>query len=386
MTQDANSATGVAQLRDWFAGAALPLWVEGGYDDVRGGFYEALNFDATPSVGRPRRTRTQARQIHAFSQAGLRGWHDGAEALAAKGFDHFLRYACPDGGARGCVHRLADDGSVLDARRDLYDQAFLLLACASRWQAAKDARALALAEKTLAFLDRELASPPGGWLESDAKELPRRQNPHMHLFEAFMALYRAAGDARYLRYADAVHDLFRSKFFDAEYGVVREFFDERWRLAQAADVIEPGHMLEWVWLLHAYETLGRETPMAIREQFYARALAIGADPGFMNFIDNTSAAVETGAHGAKRLWPQTEALRAALVMARGGSAAARALADTIADNLLQSYLRVESHGLWIDEFDAQGAPIAADVPASILYHLHEAVAEADLCLKAEGKP
>jgi mannose-6-phosphate isomerase len=385
MKHKTTSATGLAQLRDWFAGAALPFWAQHGYDALRGGFYEALNFDGTPSVGRPRRVRTQARQIHTFSQAGLRGWHDGAEELAAKGFDYFLDKACLDGGARGCVHHLADDGSALDGRRDLYDQAFLLLACASRWQAAKDDRALALAEKTVDFLNRELASPHGGWVESDAKELPRRQNPHMHLFEAFMALYRATGLERYLGYADSVYDLFCSAFYDAEFGVIREFFDNEWRPVDDADTVEPGHMLEWVWLLDAYEALGRTTPLQIRERLYERATTLGADPDFMNFIDNTSGVVTTGRHGPKRLWPQTEALRASLAMARHGSAPANARAEALAGAFFRSYLAVDIKGLWIDEFDGAGKPAAPDVPASILYHLFEAVAETDRCLSAAGK-
>ena len=385
MKHETTSATGLARLRDWFVGAALPLWADRGYDHARGGFYEALNFDGTPSVGRPRRVRTQARQIYTFSQAGLRGWHDGAEILAAKGFEFFLDKACPDGGERGCVHRLDDDGAVVDERRDLYDQAFLLLACAARWQAARDSRALALADRAIAFLDRELGSPHGGWLESDARELPRRQNPHMHLFEAFTALYRATGAERYLACADTVHELFLAAFYDESLGVIREFFDNAWRLAATADTIEPGHMLEWAWLLDAYAALGRDTPLQIRQRLYERAHALGADPAFMNFFDNTVSLPDAGKHGAKRLWPQTEGLRASLAMARQGSKSAHAGAEAMVGDLFRSYLAVDTPGLWIDEFDGAGKPVAPDVPASILYHLFEAVAETDRWLSAEGK-
>ncbi len=367
----------LGRLRSWFCEAALPLWAAHGYDEKRGGFYEALNFDATPSVNRPRRVRTQARQIHTLSQAGIRGWHQSAEAIAARGFENMLNHACPDDGVRGCVHHLGDDGSVLDDRRDLYDQAFLLLACASRWQAAKDDRALSLAQNTITFLDRELSSPHGGWLESDKKELPRRQNPHMHLFEAFMALFRATHEERYLDYARHILSPCFEAFFNKASGVLFERFTEDLQHRVAQHRIEPGHMFEWVWLLNSYEALAREDLKTVRSSLYSQGAHFGVDINFYGFVNNEADINEPAKRAAKRLWPQTEYLRASLVQAASGDIQARDCAASIVNGMFLSYLRVEPLGLWIDEFDGHGAPIAKDVPASILYHLLEAVIEAE---------
>ncbi len=369
------------RFRQWFIADCLPFWAEHGVDPLNGGFYEAIHFDGTPSTGRPRRVRTLFRQVHTFTQAGLLGWLDGADPIAARGFDYLLAHACPDGGARGCVFHLGDDGSVLDERRDLYDQAFLLLACASRIRAGDEGPAKALADKTIAFLDRELASPHGGWLESDARELPRRQNPHMHLFEAFMALYRTTGDEGYLGYADQIYDLFCSAFYGAANSIVRENFADNWKPSED-DPIEPGHMFEWVWLLNAYEACGRRTPLEMRKRLYDHALAFGADPGFHGLIDNLAAPVVNKIHGAKRLWPQTEYLRASLVLAGKGSDDAAANAEKLIGDLFNTYLAIEPKGLWVDEFESDGERLARDVPASILYHLFEAVAETNALLKA----
>ena len=375
-TPTADLASALHRFRRWFAAECLPFWAAHAADAQTGCFYEALNFDGTPSMNRPRRVRTLFRQVHTFTQAKRYGWLKSGDDMAARGFDYIVSHACPDDGARGCVLHIADDGSVLDDRRDLYDQAFLLLACASRIEAGDKIRAQALADKTIKFLDEELASPHGGWLESDRKNLPRRQNPHMHLFEAFMALYRATSDERYLAYADKVHTLFTAAFFDAETGVLREHFSEDWT-PEENDPIEPGHMLEWVWLLNAYAACGRETPFSLRERLYERALALGADPKFYGLINNIA-----GSGGAKRLWPQTEYLRASLVMAKHGAAHAAANAEALIDSLFDTYLAIEPKGLWIDEFDGDGGRLADDVPASILYHLFEAVAETDAYLTA----
>ena len=119
----------------------------------------------------------------------------------------------------------------------------------------------------------------------------------------------------------------------------------------------------------------------MRERLYARALDLGADPNFHGFIDNI-AEPDGGVHGAKRLWPQTEYLRASLVMAKHGSKEAAGNAETLIGNLFDTYLAIEPKGLWVDEFDKYGERLARDAPASILYHLYEAVAEADAYLSA----
>lgn len=368
------------RFRRWFFSDALPFWAERGYDFARGGFHEAMDLNGTPLNDRPRRVRAQARQIHTFSQAGLRGWHDGAEALAARGFEYYLETACPDAGARGCVHLISAEGSVIDDRRDLYDHAFHLLACASRWEAAKDDRALALADRAIAFLDRELASAHGGWLESDRKELPRRQNPHMHLFEAFLALQRVTGDQRYGDYAKQIRQLFNSVFFDEEEGVLREFFENDWGALSGNAKIEPGHMFEWVWLLHAYDALNAGDNTALAKRLYGQACALGCDPGFFGFAENACSLRGHRAHGAKRLWPQTEYLRASILLAPDPSLSTSSRVVALLDALFETYFDTATPGLWIDEFDADGEPVAKDVPASVLYHVFEAVAEADAAL------
>ena len=78
---------------------------------------------------------------------------------------------------------------------------------------------------------------------------------------------------------------------------------------------------------------------------------------------------------AKRLWPQTEYLKASLIEARNGNDKAKILTTSLIGSLFATYLGVAKAGLWVDEFDASGTSAAKDVPASILYHLFEAVVE-----------
>ncbi len=360
----------------WHREQALPLWADAAWDAARGGFYEALDFSGAPLEGK-RRVRVQSRQIHAFMEAARMGWAPQGEALAAKGFDYLLAKACPDGGARGCVHVLAADGTVRDARRDLYDQAFLLLACASAWRVLKDRRALDLAGATLAFLDREMATPGGGYLEDDRGTRPRRQNPHMHLFEALLALHEATGDEAWLVRADAIFDLFRRFFFLRAEGRLAEFFTDALapEPGEKGLLVEPGHMAEWAWLLDTYAAARGVDVAAMRRELFDGARRLGTDPASGFLIDSLTAG-DPAPDRSRRLWPQTEYLRASLVMARHDDAAAETVAADLVDALFRTYLDQPVAGLWCDRYDGTGRPIAKDVPASILYHLLSAALEA----------
>lgn len=355
------------RFEDWFVTRALPLWADAGVDS-NGGFFEALDSTGAPVPGR-RRVRVQCRQVHTFTEAARRGWLAGGDAIAARGFDRLIATAVPNDGARGCVHALHDDGSVDQHLRDLYDQAFLILACAARIRATDDKRALTVAKNTLAFLDREFASPHGGYREDDHGGHPRRQNPHMHLFEALLALANATGDPAILERAHRIEALFRAKFFDAKAGVLREFFSDDWSLIdKVSDRIEPGHMAEWVALLHRYERQSGEKRSGIKKALYEGA-EMRRIPGEA-FLPNGALFGARPAVASRRLWPQTEFLRATIILGQLADAA------SLIDEIFKSYLNAGVEGLWVDEFDAEDAPVAAPVPASILYHLLEAVCAA----------
>ena len=366
----------IERLGGWFRNAAAPLWAEAAWDDAHGGFFEALDYRGDPIRG-PRRVRVQSRQVYAFSMIAARGWHAGAESIAARGFDYLIDRACPDGGARGCVFILGDDGAVLDDKRDLYDQAFLLLACAARIETANCNRAAALAEKTVAFLDRELASPHGGWIESDKGKLPRRQNPHMHLFEAFMAMHHATSDPLWAEKANAVADLFDRYFFDDQTETLTEFFGKSLqdRDQRHGAIIEPGHMMEWVWLFGKHEKIVRSDRLRVMQTLYAAAKKyVDAATGFLPDTVNISGDGNGGNASARRLWPQTEYIKAAVTLSTSGEDAYALDGAATISALFDAYFKQPVDGLWCDQFDGAGAPVAVDVPASILYHLFEAVA------------
>ncbi len=348
------------RVRDWLFRQALPLWADAGID-AEGRFFEKLDFDGRPITGRPRRTRVQARQVYVFAEAVSLGWAEG-EAVARRALDVLIRdYRREDG---LWVRSVDDAGAVLDATPDLYDLAFVLFALAAAHRVLKDERARSLALSTLAAIEARMADPVhGGWQEALPPVLPRRQNPHMHMLEALLAWQAVASDPAFEAAARRVLELFAARFFDREHLMLGEFFTADWTVAPGAagQVIEPGHHMEWIWLLDQARRLGLDGHDRLAQALFASALTNGVNArGLMvREIDRIGVVRDGGC----RLWGQTEALRTLLLRSQTD----RALALT--DALFATHLATATPGLWIDSFDAAGAPQDADVPASSLYHL-----------------
>ena len=189
-----DSADIVGKLKRRMIDHCLPLWSTEGWDDKAGGFVERLDRDGRADRFAPRRVRVQARQIYCYAKAAQMGWYPDGRAIALKGLDHLLTKAKGPDGRPGFVHTLAPDGTVLDPLRDTYDHAFVLLALATVYALDRDAQIRAEIDALCHFLDTQLRSPHGGFLEGLPASMPRRQNPHMHLFEAMIAAFDATHD------------------------------------------------------------------------------------------------------------------------------------------------------------------------------------------------
>ena len=376
-----------AHIQEWLTRQALPLWSHAGYDDSAGGFVECLTLDGQPLLDRDKRMRVQARQIYVYSHAHLLGWtpaDDGSSALdvARGGFEFLTRHYWRDDGG-GFVFSVARDGTPADARIEAYEQAFALFAFAWYHRASGDPDPLTWAERTLAFLDENLADADhGGYFENPAHDLPRRQNPHMHLLEALLAMHGATANATYLTRAGRIIDLFRSRFIDSATGTLGEFFEADWATAPgtAGQIVEPGHHFEWVWLLRRYAEATGKDMRENADALYAFAMAHGTDqePGPAQGLAFDSV-LRSGAdprlgHGTslddnKRLWVQTEAIKAQLARLEDGpDADAAAHLEVLLERLFGLYLAV-GQGNWQDHLDARGGAIAETAPASSLYHL-----------------
>lgn len=364
--------------RTWLFEHALPLWWERGFDRNAGCFYERLALDGT-AVVLPRRIRVQARQTAVYAMAGRIGWQGPWRAATEAGARVLLeRGLRADGGTR---HLLDSAGAPLDDRRDLYDLAFVVFALAQAAQSLGNRPDLiAAAENLVQWADTNWAHPEDGFREGDITPTPpRRQNPHMHMFEALLALHDATGNAAHLERANVIADLFRAKLFDHGHSALPEYYDDAWRPLPGEDgeICEPGHQFEWSWLLHHADKRGGRggrgggdiaEKLRIHGEIYG--VELGSDAVYDEvFLDGRARKTTS------RLWPHTERLKANLArfeLTRDPEAARAALA---AFDMIMRYCDVPTRGLWHDRRLPDGSFVDEAAPASSFYHVMLAMAE-----------
>ncbi len=312
----------------------------------------------------------QARQIYAFAVSARHGWHPRAHDLAESAFVSMVRDFHRTGGTDGWAFSIDRFGAVVDGTRDLYAHAFVLLAIAFHAELTGDMGGLALADETLDHLDRNMRSAVGGYCESlPATSSLRRQNPHMHLFEALLALWRVSSEERYLERARQLFELFRAHFFQPQHGVVGEYYDEDLKPTadSAGQIVEPGHHYEWIWLLRKFEAACGDDMQLYVDALYAHANRHGYDADGL-VVDELMA--DGRLHTpSRRIWPITEAIKANAIEAARGRDGAAAKVKSLVGLLRDRFLAQPPAGGWIDRLDARGRAAAEFMPASTLYHL-----------------
>lgn len=346
----------------WLRTAALPLWATVGVDPSSGGFREALSWTGVPDDPW-RRTRVQARQSFVFASAAAGGLDGPWLAAAEAGFDFLRRGAQrPDG---LFASKLDLVGRPIAPAAGVYDHAFVLLALAALRQATASGEP---EREALALLERlgSLRHDRGGFREPDGQ--PFQANAHMHLFEAALEWSVAGEDPIWSALADEMADLAMNRLIDPATGVLREFFTADWvALAGETGLIEPGHQFEWAWLLERWGSMRSDEAarQAARRLFAvgrrgfdpARGVAVNALWDDLSVRDP-----------AARLWPQTEHLKAALIL--GETACALEAANSLA-----VYLDTPARGVWRERMRPNGGFVEEPAPATSLYHLYLAVRE-----------
>lgn len=373
----------LAPILAWTRDTALPFWGTTGVDQACGGFHERLDLAGHPMTAVPRRLMVQGRQLYVFSHAASLGWSDDGRRLSGNCVDYLVSSFYRADGRPGWVFSLAPDGTVASPVRDGYGHAFVLLGLAWYYRLTKDAQILPVIDDTVRFLDEGLAAPGGGYKDADpAPDAIRRQNPHMHLLEAFLALYEATGQAHHRDHALAMFELFATRFFQPATGTLCEYMTEQLspQPGQKGDIVEPGHHYEWVWLLRQLQRLTGASVEAFIAPLYRHADSHGWD-GEGLIVDELgrSGAVITA---SRRSWPLTEAAKANIAEGERARGAFDEKAAHCLTSLFDRFLARPIPAGWMDRITASGEPMSEFIPASTLYHAFCAITEAARVTKA----
>jgi mannose/cellobiose epimerase-like protein (N-acyl-D-glucosamine 2-epimerase family) len=347
-------------------------------DPLHGGFHERLDCQLRPLPLGYKRLMVQCRQIYVLCETALNGNRSGATVVEAA--CAFLQRSFRDERHGGWFYKARSDGAPLDRAKDLYGHAFVLFAQAYLHRAFAAPEAVAIAATTMDVIKARLAAPNGGFWDGasetwEPQTAVRRQNPHMHLLEAVLALFEATRDSRWMSEANALVELFYDRFYDAKIGVLGEYFDRDWRPdPERGHIVEPGHLFEWSWLLSRYRSLsGNESVMPTARRLFDRAVSYGFDSEHGGIHDQIDRSLEPLLR-SRRIWPVAEAIKACLAQLEAGHVEAAGRARELIDHLLSNFLLLKE-GRWIETLSRDGKATQTDLPGSTPYHLFLATAE-----------
>lgn len=355
----------------------------------RGGFYDLTR------EGKPLTPDTQVRPIHIAARAAhcfaighLLG-RPGCDAVV----DHAMTFLwnrhrdTQNGGYFWSV----DDAGPVDANKQAYGHAFVLLAASSASLVGHPLAAPMLADITDILNTRFWEAKHGAVAEEftrDWKPLNggtyRGQNSNMHLTESLMAAFEATGEQHYLDKAESISNLVincaaRSmgwrvaEHFTADWQVDKTYYHENEMFRPAGTT--PGHALEWARLVLQLWVLGGKRHgwmLEAGEQLFARAMADGWDKahgGLFYTLDWN----DTPDKRMKLWWPLCEAAGAAHFLNQHVPSTIHEEAyRRIWGVIAQSFIDTE-HGGWHEEKTEDLKPSYALFPGKAdIYHALQA--------------
>lgn len=359
----------ISAFAAWIKNRHLPWVFQRGWDKSSGVTHEKLNGDGSTAGLSYRRLTALARQLFVASGATRLELGDfGAQAGQLFHYlsGHFWRQA-----EGAWLFKTDLKGRAQDDTRNLYAYAFILLGLAEYFALTGDPLARRLMEETDQALQQDFYLDQGWYaaaLPDAAGEACLLQNPHMHLLEAYLAIFMITSDPRYEPRIRDLLALAETKLFDP----TRNILPER----RAADglytvtedhPIEPGHHFEWYWLLHEAARVLAQPVAAMADPLFTFGVAHGLDRVFGGVFDGIAPDGQV-LRDSKRIWPQTEYIKALSVRARrqDGDDLQSAL-DSALEFLAQNYLRPD--GGWRERLNRDLSVQDDGMPATTSYHL-----------------
>jgi mannobiose 2-epimerase len=292
------------------------FWFEHGPDPLLGGFHGTLDRQGNPIAPDDKGLIQQTRHLWMLSTwLERRGATPALSALARQQYA-FVRDSFVDAADGAFVYKVSRDGSrVVDVRKQMFAESYAIYALSTYGRVLGEPEATSLALARFASIDGsrhdaqnggyDQRSDPGTLSAGAAKDA----NTHLHLMEAFTALYEATADARVGQRLSELVDLFAQRLRQPD-GYVHAEFSLTWAPV-GTPRISYGHDLETAWLLlEAARVLGRASEPGVR----AAALDIAATSAGPGFDPQLGGYFETGPVGGaasdrdKVWWVQFEAL------------------------------------------------------------------------------
>ena len=301
----------------------LPFWMNQAYDVKTGSFFEHILHDETVVDVSPKGAVLNARILWTFSAAynetGETVYLEFAEKAYQYFSSHFIDYQ--NGGVYWALNA---DGSISNARKQIYAQAFAIYAFAEYYLASGEQDAILLASELYGFIEKYAFDPErNGYIEAlsreweamedlrlsekDANE-PKSMNTHLHILEAYTKLFEIWKDDDLGNKLQSLITIHTDKILSSENGHFNLFFDMDWK--PKSEHYSFGHDIEGAWLLtEAARALGLKGVTEKTERLAVKMAGITLQEG----IAEDGSLYNEGLKGQvidtdRHWWPQAEAI------------------------------------------------------------------------------
>lgn len=331
------------ESRNHLENELLPFWLDRCRDEENGGFVTLFDKDGNDTGEDEKSLIAQSRTVYTMSSAHRAGYGNGRCAeFARHGVDFLINkmWDTEHGGFFWIVDR---KGNVTDDKKIVYGLSFAIYSLSEYTMATGDPRGIDYAEKTFDLLQKYCADTMyGGYFEMFERNWELRGpgaqggdrktlDVHMHLMEAFTALYECSGKSIHRRKLLEDIELLEKRILHPQYATGIPQFTSDWKIApqikfetiwgwdrfeeggakaNAEDNTSAGHNVECAWLLlRALDVMGLK--MGEHRDVVLKQL----DHAVQNGIDNEYGGVYVeGPHAGgvsdreKEFWQQAEVM------------------------------------------------------------------------------
>jgi cellobiose epimerase len=298
------------------AGGLMQFWKSHGRDTEHGGIHGRHDRRGEPKLDADKGLIQQARHLFSYSTWYARREQTPEIKAAADSIYAFIEGHFLDAKDGEFFYSVSRDGKrVVEPKKQLYAESFAIFALATYAEVFGVARAGQQALACFRSIDARAhdsvnlgydQSKDPGWLQPGAQ---KDTNTHIHLLEAFTALYRQSKDALVQSRLEELVKVVGTRIVQSSNYAHKEFYAD-WR-PHEKPVVSYGHDLETAWLLiDALDALGKP----LEPQIAQVATSLAKHSAEQGFDAEKGGYFEEGVPGGdpmkleKIWWVQAEAL------------------------------------------------------------------------------